>query len=268
MNMQRVNLNDLADRFDAFLIDQYGVLRDETGIYPGAVTALAHLRARGKLAIILSNSGRSANDNQRRMAKAGIAPDLYDHIVTSGEVAFDLLRRDAAALYAGVFEIATGAPTDLPERLGLPRCPSAQGAGLILISGSETERVPWPTYRDWLAEPAALGIPAICTNPDLHKIGPAGTILPGAGALAELYEQLGGLVRRIGKPYPDIYDAALARLPGIARDRILCIGDSPAHDIAGARAIGLASCLVETGVGATAHQDGPAADLVIAAFAP
>jgi ribonucleotide monophosphatase NagD (HAD superfamily) len=54
----------------------------------------------------------------------------------------------------------------------------------------------------------------------------------------------------------------------LARGRVLCIGDRPAHDIAGARGMGLASCLVETGVGAPAHQAGPPADLVMRAFAP
>ena len=103
-------------------------------------------------------------------------------------------------------------------------------------------------------------MPALCTNPDLHRIGPGGRILPGAGALAAHYKGLGGPERLIGKPYADIYRAALAL--------VLCIGDSPAHDIAGTRGMGLASCLVETGVGAPAHQTGPPADLAMRAFAP
>ena len=139
---------------------------------------------------------------------------------------------------------------------------------MILISGAETERVSMETYGQLLAGPAAARIPAICTNPDLQKIGPGGALLPGAGALAQLYEDLGGPVRRIGKPDPQIYDHALALIPGIAADRILCIGDSPAHDIAGARAANLASCLVETGVGSSFDPSGPQADFIMKAFVP
>jgi HAD superfamily hydrolase (TIGR01459 family) len=249
--MERVGLDALAERFDAFLIDQYGVLRDDSGVYPLAPVALSSLRNRDKRLIILSNSGRSADDNVVRLAKAGIDASLYDHFVTSGEVAYRLLSREGTSEVPPIFEIASGRPSDLPERLGRLRCATPEAAGLILISGAETEHVSMGTYGQLLAGPAAARIPAICTNPDLQKIGPGGVLLPGAGALAELYELLGGSVRRIGKPDRHIYDHALALLSGIAADRILCIGDSPAHDIAGARAANLACCLVETGVGSS-----------------
>ena len=264
--MQRTTLPALMAAYDAFLIDQYGVLRDENGFYPGALGALAALRTGRKRAIILSNSGRSAASNALRLASSGINAGLYDHVVTSGEVAFAQLAQDTPP-GTTVFEIASGALTDLPERLGLARSPVAEQAGLILVSGAATETIPMTEYRRLLAPAAAAGVPVICTNPDLIKIGPQGKLLPGAGALAALYSDLGGSVRQIGKPYPDIYAAALALLPGIARDRILCIGDSPAHDIAGARAVGLASCLVETGVGAAHGAADPPADYVMAAFA-
>jgi HAD superfamily hydrolase (TIGR01459 family) len=266
--MERVGLDTLAERFDAFLIDQYGVLRDDSGVYPLAPAALSSLRRRGKRLIILSNSGRSAAENALRLAEAGIAVSLYDHFVTSGEVAYRLLSNEGNGDIPAIFEIASGRPTDLPERLGAPRSATPEAAGLILVSGAETERVSMETYGQLLAGPAAARIPAICTNPDLQKIGPGGSLLPGAGALAQLYEDLGGPVRRIGKPDPQIYDHALALIPDIATERVLCIGDSPAHDIAGARAANLACCLVETGVGSSFDPSGPKADFVMKAFVP
>ena len=266
--MERVRLTTLAERFDAFLIDQYGVLRDDSRVYPLAPAALASLRDRGKRLIILSNSGRSATDNAIRLAEAGIAPSNYDYFVTSGEVAYMLLLQEENVDVSAIFEIASGRPTDLPERLGRPRCSTPTAAGLILISGVETERVSMEAYGQMLARSAAARVPAICTNPDLQKIGPGGALFPGAGALAQLYQDLGGPVRRIGKPDRQIYDHALDLLPGIAQERILCIGDSPAHDIAGARAANLASCLVETGVGSSADDQGPKADFIMSAFIP
>jgi ribonucleotide monophosphatase NagD (HAD superfamily) len=72
--------------------------------------------------------------------------------------------------------------------------------------------------------------------------------VPGAGSIALAYQELGGPVRWFGKPYPAIYQHARALLNDMAADRILCIGDSIEHDIAGAASAGIASCLVRTGI--------------------
>ena len=66
--------------------------------------------------------------------------------------------------------------------------------------------------------------------------------------MARCYEKLGGAVEWFGKPHPAIYEAALRRLGDIERNRILAIGDSPAHDILGGMRAGLATALVKTGV--------------------
>ena len=89
-------------------------------------------------------------------------------------------------------------------------------------------------------------MPCICTNPDLHKLV-GDTLLPAAGAIAALYEEMGGVVTRIGKPHIDIYQHAhaLCRYPGKAR--IVSIGDSLDHDIRGAVTFGIDSVLVRTG---------------------
>ncbi len=73
-------------------------------------------------------------------------------------------------------------------------------------------------------------------------------LMPAPGAIAALYEELGGRVTWIGKPYPGIYHAA-ARVIGNPK-RILCIGDSAEHDVAGARNAGFSSLLVLQGVSA------------------
>jgi ribonucleotide monophosphatase NagD (HAD superfamily) len=92
----------------------------------------------------------------------------------------------------------------------------------------------------------------ICANPDIvvergHKL------VPCAGALAALYEQLGGEVLVVGKPHPPIYEATLARLDELAghtipRDRILAIGDGVATDLRGAVGAGLDVLFVTAGI--------------------
>ena len=73
-------------------------------------------------------------------------------------------------------------------------------------------------------------------------------LLPAPGAIAALYEEMGGKVTWIGKPYPEIY-AKAAALIGNPK-RILCVGDSAEHDVAGGRNAGFATLLVLTGVSA------------------
>ena len=58
--MKHTTLEDLADQFDAFFIDQFGVLMDAAGPYPFAVDAIKRLSEYDKPIVLLSNSGKRA----------------------------------------------------------------------------------------------------------------------------------------------------------------------------------------------------------------
>jgi ribonucleotide monophosphatase NagD (HAD superfamily) len=73
-------------------------------------------------------------------------------------------------------------------------------------------------------------------------------LLPAPGALARFYEALGGKVAYVGKPHAPIFAAALEQLGDPDPRRVLMIGDSLDHDIAGARAAGLLTLLLSAGV--------------------
>jgi len=91
----------------------------------------------------------------------------------------------------------------------------------------------------------------ICANPDI-KVRVGEQLYWCAGALAQIFEQEGGTVIYPGKPYAAIYELALSRLSDIgitpAKERVLCIGDSPATDMAGAQAQGFDGLYVGTGL--------------------
>ncbi|MDI7864137.1 TIGR01459 family HAD-type hydrolase [Rhizobiaceae bacterium n13] len=240
----------LAARYDAFFIDQFGVLRDDDGAYPGANAALLYLKAIGKVVVILSNSGRSGEYNGDRLVKLGFDRSGFDHFLTSGDVAHRILDRETSGK-AGItrcLTISSGGDRNLAERLGFETVEDATLADIVIISGSEAERIPLSAYRDRLRPAAERKVPCYCTNPDRHKLVKGGGTAPGAGSIALAYEMLGGPVRWFGKPHPAIYQQAQTLVSNIAADRIICIGDSIEHDIAGAAGAGLASCLVRTGV--------------------
>jgi len=243
-----VTLEQLAERYSTFLIDQFGVLRDDVAAFPGANEALLFLKSRGKAVIILSNSGRSGDYNSERFVRMGFAREGFDHFLTSGDVAYETLRSERKSISRPLrcLTISSGDDRNLSDRLGYRPVKDASLADLVIISGSEADIVPMALYRDRLRPAAIRGVPCYCTNPDRHKLA-NGAIAPGAGSIALAYQELGGSVRWFGKPYSGIYDKALA-LAGSTRGDVICIGDSLEHDIAGASGAGLASCLVRTGI--------------------
>jgi ribonucleotide monophosphatase NagD (HAD superfamily) len=66
------------------------------------------------------------------------------------------------------------------------------------------------------------------------------------GRIARLYGDLGGEVVFIGKPYREIYGAVRARYPDARR--LVGVGDSVEHDVAGAKGAGLSAAFVRTGI--------------------
>lgn len=258
---EKVTLSTLAERYDVFFIDQFGVLRDGELAYAGAAAALASLKSAGKTIVILSNSGRSGDYNATRLEGLGFERGSFDHFVTSGDVAVSLLEQGAlpvpTAKDTRCLTISSGGDRNLAERLGFASVKHAEDADLIILSGSETETISLDRYRSMLRPSAERGMPCICTNPDLEKLS-GGSLLPSAGAIAAVYEEMGGTVLRVGKPYLPIYRHAhdVCGFPELSR--IVCIGDSPEHDILGARTFGADSALTRTGVNAGIRE----ADLI------
>ncbi|TIV49328.1 MAG: TIGR01459 family HAD-type hydrolase, partial [Mesorhizobium sp.] len=82
----------LAERYDVFLLDQFGVLHDGQQPYPGAVEALSALKRAGKMVALISNSGKRAEPNERRLLKLGFEAGSWDHFVSSGEVAWRIFK--------------------------------------------------------------------------------------------------------------------------------------------------------------------------------
>jgi HAD superfamily hydrolase (TIGR01459 family) len=244
-----IALDDLIKNYDVFFVDQFGVLRDDSGPYPQAIEALSKLKRAGKTVVLLSNSGRSGDYNAQRLLALGFERASFDRFVTSGDVAYDILSRAESPVRPGAkcLTISSGGDRNLADALGLISIDDALSADLIIISGSEAERIEMATYRKMLEPAAARQLPCFCTNPDIHKLA-NGAIAPGAGSIAKIYEELGGRVTWLGKPHPEIYNYALSRVGNPQRHRVMCIGDSIEHDILGARQSNLASTLVRTGI--------------------
>lgn len=243
-------LKDLVDHFDAFLVDQFGVLLSGDGAYPFAPASLARLSQTGKKVVLLSNSGKRSQQNEDRLSGLGFSRKSYSGVLSSGEAAYHhLAARIGRDLSSGssVLVLSRGEDHSVISGLDLMRSATAETADLILLAGSRGEEMDLSQYKNLLAPAAKRNVPCLCTNPDMTMLTKTGLCF-GAGRIAQMYEEMGGPVEWVGKPYPLIYTTAKIWLADFAPDRVLCVGDSPAHDILGGQRAGFKTALVRTGI--------------------
>ncbi|MCP1830984.1 HAD superfamily hydrolase (TIGR01459 family) [Bradyrhizobium sp. USDA 4532] len=243
-------LHAIADRFDHVLLDQWGTLHEGLAVFPAALECVARLREAGKRILILSNSGKRAGSNQRRLATLGLPPDAYDGVLSSGEVTWRGLHAREQAPFAELgracFLISRDGDRSIVDGTDRVVVSNMREADFILLGGLDDDAAEPERWREPLATAAARQLPMLCANPDLVMFGVAG-LIPAPGALAAFYHSLGGTVLFVGKPHPPMFAAARDQLGRPPPDRILVIGDSLDHDIAGGRTAGMLTLLIGSG---------------------
>ncbi len=244
-------LAPLADRYDGFILDLWGVIHDGVRAFPGVIDALDAMTAAGKPFVMLSNAPRRAAAIAESMVGMGIPAAHCRHILSSGEATWIELKARTDPFYRGFgrkcLHIGPARDLNLFEGLDLVRVPDIADAEFLMNTGPWRDEEKVSDYEATLAEGARRALPMICVNPDLEVIR-GGVRIICAGALALRYEALGGRVRWIGKPHPPIYGLCLEMLGVADRRRVLAVGDSLRTDIAGAEAIGINSLLVTGGL--------------------
>ena len=245
-------LAPLRGRYDAAILDSWGVLHDGLRVLPGALDCLARMRAAGWRTVVLSNAPRRGGAVAAQMAGFGVPADSCDAVVTSGDLARAALRARADPWHARLgrryFHLGPARDHGLLDGLDYERAAAVGDSDFLLNTGlfdDETETE--DDYADLLAAARRRGLPMLCANPDL-AVNRGGARLPCAGAVARAYERIGGAVAYHGKPGRAAFEACLRRLPGVTRDRVLVVGDGLETDIAGAAAAGLDAAFVAGGI--------------------
>ncbi len=250
----------LAERYDGFVLDLWGVIHDGVNAFPHAVETLGHLRAAGKRTLLLSNVPRPNDAVRTMMRRMGIEDALYTDILTSGEAVRRALITPPDLWWAqlGQRVYHLGPERDRPVLEGLPLtiADSPAEADFVLNTGPDDHRNPSDIaeFEDTLQTCWEHRLKMICANPDLVVIR-GGVRVLCAGSLAERYRELGGDIRSLGKPDPAVYQPVLQQL-SMAPERVLAVGDSLRTDIAGATGVGLASCWVLDGIHGADLSDG------------
>ncbi len=228
-------LSDLASQYDVVLSDIWGVIHNGMASFPDACRALARFNAEVGPTVLISNSPRPSTAVYDQLDSLGVPRASWRAFVSSG----DATRKVLAEMAPGpAWKIGPDRDWPLYEGLGV-EFTSPDKAVFIACTGPNDDEVETPEdYRTRLAACAPRGLPMICANPD--KVVQRGEkLIFCGGALAELYETMGGPVRMAGKPYAPIYEMALAEAETLLgrpldRRRVLCIGDGIGTDLRGA----------------------------------
>ncbi len=229
-------LGEIAQDYDALLCDIWGVIHNGRVPYQEACAALERFRAERGPVILISNSPRPSVAIPEQFAKIGVPGELYDAIVTSGDATIDELSRRAPG---PAFKLGPERDDVIYESLEM-NFSDLEDAAFISCTGLFDDDTETPEdYVDLLNQALDQGLPLVCANPDV-KVKRGDKVIYCGGALAQLYEQLGGQVIYAGKPHEPIYRLSRAWLNEISgyeitKDRVLAIGDNIFTDLMGAQ---------------------------------
>ena len=253
-------LEEIYDNYDAFILDQWGVIHDGNKGYLNAIQCVEKLYSKKKILTIISNSSRKKEETIMRLPNLGFQSTHFHEVMTSGEMIWLSLKNknnsEVKNLGKRCFHIydQTKNEGEIFQK-GLEKyifVKNIEDADFILGCTPFFEKAV-VDYIPLLNVAKEKDLLFVCANPDFESLDKKSNSLTFCmGTIAELYNSLGGKTFLLGKPSIEIYKKTFEELKNIKKSRILAIGDSLFHDIKGALNFGVDSLLVtSTGI----HND-------------
>jgi HAD superfamily hydrolase (TIGR01459 family) len=249
---------DLLSNYDLLFCDVWGVVHNGMTAFKDACAALEKFRKNGGTVILVSNAPVPKHRVQAMLESRHVPQSAWDDIVSSGDIAL------AHVAERGFKKLYCIGPQDrdqaLFKALNVRSVPLAD-AEAIICTGLTDDRVESPDdYRALLREAHALKLPFVCANPDL-VVDVGGTMLYCAGAIADIYQSMGGQVYWAGKPHLSAYETAHAKAEAlrdanVPRAKCLVIGDAVRTDLKGAENYGCDAIFVASGIHRHETMDG------------
>ena len=245
-------MKHLQERYDAYIIDLWGVVHDGVKPYPNVVECLNQLMILNKSIIFLSNAPRPSSSQISKLLEFGIQVNL-DMVLTSGDAVIQQLTNYNDEVFSKlgkrIFHVGENRNKDILASLDVQLAESLEEADFMLVTAFIDEEEDQKQYDILFEQALNRGLPLICANPDKEVVS-NGKVRLCSGFLAQKYEKMGGMVHYYGKPYHSVYTQAFERLFKKEikdKKRILMIGDTLDTDIKGAINVGLDSALVLSG---------------------
>src|SRR5690349_5506398 len=239
----------LVPGYDVLLCDIWGVVHNGLTVHPHACDALMRARAQGVTVVLVTNAPRPSEQVARQLDRLHCPRKVYDAIVSSGDVTRSVMQERRGQT---VFHLGPERDRSIFAGFEAHFAP-LETADYVVCTGLDDDDIDTPEdYRGRLEIMLKRKLFMVCGNPDV-VVERGSTLVYCAGAIADLYASMGGEVLYAGKPYPPIYEMALAKAETAARhkiasSRVLAIGDSVRTDLKGARAMGLDFLFVTSGI--------------------
>ncbi len=239
-NLDLNGLKSIADNYDLFYIDLWGVVHNGVNLHEKAIAVLNELLKKNKMLVLLTNAPRPNKTVQNFLEKMGMDKVLRDHVFTSGEAALNYLKK--SYLSKKFYHIGPPRDFDLFYLFEKNKCEDIRDSEYLLCTGLfDDHDKDLNFYKDLLEKHITKKM--ICTNPDL--IVDRGKVRElCAGSVAMVFEKMGGEVVYFGKPHPEVYNQSIDN----KNKKILAIGDNLNTDIKGANLLNYDSLLISSGI--------------------
>jgi HAD superfamily hydrolase (TIGR01459 family) len=239
-NLDLNGLQSIADNYDLFYIDLWGVVHNGVNLHEKAIVVLKELLKKNKMLVLLTNAPRPNKTVHNFLEKMGMDKVLRDHVFTSGEAALNYLKK--SYLSKKFYHIGPPRDFDLFYLFEKNKREDISDSEYLLCTGLfDSHDKDLKFYKDLLEKHITKKM--ICTNPDL--IVDRGEVRElCAGSVAMVFEKMGGEVVYFGKPHPEVYNQSTDN----KNKKILAIGDNLNTDIKGANLLNYDSLLISNGI--------------------
>ena len=239
-NLDKEGLSSIADAYQLFYIDLWGVVHNGIKLHQEAINTLRQISRKNKDYVLLTNAPRPNSSVKNFLKNMGMEKEMIDHVFTSGEAALNYLKKNF--LNSEFFHVGPPRDFDLFRDLEKNKSSNIQDSEYILCTGLFDKYEKDLIFYKNLLEPH-IKKKMICTNPDL--IVDRGKVREFcAGSVAMVFEKMGGKVTYFGKPYPEVYNQSVDN----KNKKILSIGDNLNTDIKGANLLNYDSLIISNGI--------------------
>ena len=239
-NLDKEGLSSIADNYQLFYVDLWGVIHNGISLYNDAIVALKEISKKKKDYVLLTNAPRPNTTVKIFLEKLGLEKEIREHVFTSGEAALNYLKKNFVD--KSFFHVGPPRDFDLFKDFNKMRLNEIEHSEYILCTGLfDNQREDLQYYKRLFEN--NLKKKMICTNPDL--IVDRGNIRElCAGSVAMVFEKMGGEVVYFGKPYPEVYNQSIDN----KNKKVLSIGDNLNTDIKGANLQNFDSLIISNGI--------------------
>ena len=247
--------SEISEKYTTVICDLWGCLHNGVRSFPSALKALEDFKASNGKVVLVTNAPRPIANVEYQIGNLGINKTHYDILLTSGELTSNYISEICENKFS-IFHIGGKRHHSIYKNLIYEKKISIEIENIAeadLIVCTE----PFYPLRDQLSDyqnMLKIGVDKqltfLCANPDLVvDVGETRELC--AGAIASIYEKMGGRVIYFGKPHNNIYQEVYSFLNKVNKPKaetILCIGDGLNTDIRGANSEKLDSLLVVGGL--------------------